>query len=204
MVTEQLLVLLLRDVRPVLFSAFNFSPWGSIVPHDSTCRNCVSLTTLVLFHTAIGVLITILLTASAWAQADGEPRLDPTYDGQGTVYAFALVGSAHSMDPASADGTFMYRGSMTLFQGSGPALRADMQLDTNGDGSIDREALCDGTVGKGRFGLDCYNYVTGRFDFAITGLAKILDNGKLAMRKATGRGFMETATISFGFSATQQ
>ena len=150
--------------------------------------------------------LAIISPTPALAAANGLPHLDPTNNQQGTVYTVTLVGSYRSMDPAFMDGSFTYRGSMTVFQDSGVNdFSADMELDITGDGLVDRTLNCPGVVGNGRVGMRCSgNDGLGEFRFTVTGLAKVLDSGKLGMRKVAGRGYTESRTLSFGFAATQQ
>ena len=150
--------------------------------------------------------LSLTIAAPAMAAADGLPRLDPTNGSAGTIYTFLMQGATRSMDPGLASATLSFRGAMTLFQGAGTGeFDADMDLDQNGDGLTDRVLSCSGFVGRGRFGLRCKED-DGLTDirFEVTGRALVLDSGKLALRKAGGRGHTETHTLLFGFQATEQ
>ena len=151
-------------------------------------------------------LNTLFLVAPAQAAADGLPHLDPTNNNNGTMYTVTMVGSFKSMDQAFLDGNFTYRGTLLVFQDQGVAdFNADMELDVNGDAQIDRTFNCSGFNGKGRFGMRCSaNDGLGEIRLNIAGSAKLLDNGKLSLRKALGKGYTETTIVSFGFAATQQ
>lgn len=156
------------------------------------------------------MIVTLALTfvAASWALAgaDGLPRLDPSNGTTGTAYIVVIPTSSFTMDPTLNSGTFTGRGTMTIFQDPGTAeLDADLTLDLNQDHIVDRAFTCSGFVGMRRFGLRCSDDDgLGEFKLLVNGNATILDNGKLALRKATGRGFTDTSSLRFGFQATEQ
>lgn len=145
------------------------------------------------------------LTMPALASADGLPRLDPTNGGSGTAYSFKMTGATKSMDPALQGGTISWNGGLLLYQNGGSAaLQADMDLDTNKDGIPDRTLACDGIVGSMRVSMRCTrNDGLNELRLMLTGRAIILDNGNLALRQASGRGYTDTHTFMFSFQATQ-
>jgi hypothetical protein len=141
------------------------------------------------------------------ASADGLPRLDPTNGATGADYRLFAVGTAHSMDPAKLDTIIGYTGTMTVLQdaGTGEFSVTPMNLDTNGDGQADRVLQCSGFIGRGRFGLRCSeDDGLSELRFQVAGRATVLASGKVALRKATGRGFSETHVLMFGFAANQK
>lgn len=150
----------------------------------------------------------LMFVAAAWvvAGADGLPRLDPSNGTSGTAYTVVMPASSFTMDPALVSSTFTARGTLTLFQDPGSAeLDGDLQLDLNQDTILDRAFRCSGYVGMRRFGLRCSDDDgLGDFKLNMNGNAVILDNGKLALRKASGRGFTDTASLRFAFQATEQ
>jgi hypothetical protein len=150
--------------------------------------------------------ICLLAIPPASAAADGVPQLDPTFQNNGTTYDFTMPGSSRSMDPVLTGGAFTWRGTLLLQQDQGVSdFNADMTVDTNGDGSPDRDFSCTGRVGNGRFGMRC-NDSDGleNVRLNLSGRAVVLDSGRLSLRKASGSGFTETYTFIFSFNAVQQ
>jgi hypothetical protein len=143
---------------------------------------------------------------SVFAAADGVPQLDPTLGGSGTDYTVSMNGASHSMDPVLTGGAFAWKGTMNLTQDAGvPDVRADLLLDLNGDGTMDRQLSCSGMVGNNQFGMRCSdNDDLGEFRLSVTGKAVILDSGKLSLRKAAVRGYTDTYNFLSSFVAIQQ
>lgn len=151
--------------------------------------------------------LALLLTGvPALAAADGVPHLDPTNNNNGTPYGFVMPGASQSMDPALRGASFSWKGTLLVFQDAGAGnFDADMALDLNGDGTMDRSLACTGYVGNGRFSLRCsQNDGAGELRFVATGRAVVLDTKKLSLRRAGGRGFTDTDTFGFSFQATEQ
>ena len=141
------------------------------------------------------------------ADSDGLPRLDPSNGTTGTDYDFVMPVAARSMDPGELGFSRTFRGTFTLSQnaGEGDFDITSMEVDTDGDGQPDRTLACDGRVGRGRFGIRCSeDDGLGDIRLVIAGRAAILTGGRLALRRATGRGFTESQVLALGFSALSQ
>jgi hypothetical protein len=148
----------------------------------------------------------LLGAGPAMAAADGLPLLDPTSGVSGTMYDIVMPGAGISMDPAALDLALSWGGTVRVYQGVGnPALDAYVNLDTDRDGLTDRTMTCEGIVGGGRFALHCADDDgLGQLDLLVRGKAVTLSDGRLSLRKATGRGFTDSQVFNVGFQANQQ
>src|SRR5262249_667502 len=117
-----------------------------------------------------------------------------------------MPGSSSSMDPALSGGAFTWRGTLLLQEDQDAShFNGTMSVDTNGDGSPDRDFSCSGIVGNGRFGMRCSdNDGLGFLRLERNGKAVVLDSGRLSLRKGGGRGYTDTYTFIFSFNAVQQ
>ena len=151
-------------------------------------------------------LISLTSFGLLWAAADGVPALDPTFGDSNTPYEFTLTGSSKSMDPVLKGGSFTWKGTMSVTQDQGEArFTADMDLDQNLDGIMDRQLNCSGLVGNGSFGMRCTDSDGGtELRFTTNGKAVVLDSGRLSLRKAAARGYTDTYTFLASLTATQQ
>ena len=155
---------------------------------------------------ALGLVAAIACTVPAFAAADGLPRLDYTDGQSGTVYNVVMTGASVTLDPNLPSKSFVYRGTLAIYQDVGEAgIRGGMELDLTGDSTPDRVLFCTGLVGRGRFALECSeDDGLGDFSFQTNGNAALLGNGRLGLRKATGVGFTDIARLRFVFLATEQ
>ncbi|HET9480136.1 MAG TPA: hypothetical protein VFP98_00125 [Candidatus Polarisedimenticolia bacterium] len=157
-------------------------------------------------HMLAALMIGALAIPMATADADGLPRLDPTNSLPGILYDVLIAGKMFSMGTGPQSRDFSYLGTLLIMQDIASAeLDGELVLDTDRDGTPDRLLDCDGYVGRGRFGVRCSDD-DGLGDLRViaTGRALVLDNGRLALRKAQGRAFSENETFTFGLRATQQ
>lgn len=156
---------------------------------------------------AFVLALALASAAPVLASADGQPRLDPSNGTTGTDYIFVMLVSARSMDPSEGPFLRTFRGRFTLLQdaGTGEFDVVNMTVDTDNDGLSDRTLSCDGRVGRGRFGMRC-SEDDGLEDVrvVIAGRAVVLTGGRLALRKASGRGFTEDHILAVAFAATEQ
>lgn len=141
----------------------------------------------------------------ALAAADGLPVLDPSNGVFGTVYDFVLPGHASPLDPAQADMPLSWGGQLYIYQNGSPVLEAYFHVDADRDGLTDRTLTCDGIVGSGRYALHCYDDDgLGNLELLLRGRANVLPDGRVSLRKTSGRGYTDDHVLTFGFQGTQQ